>query len=393
MKNSINDPLETFVIVELYRRHIGLLFKYGGAALVLVVGISLIMPQTFHSGASLLPPDTGGSASGNLASLLSAAPITLAAAGADAKSAMLFTELLKSRTLRERVIDSLELEKSSLYSNMRRSDILNKLEKNTTIEIFKTGKVTIEVDVATSWFPNGDEVDSAREMSAKIANACMEELDRMNRETTTARARRTKAYLEKVIAQTLSILTVLQDSLQNFQQDNNVIGLKEQLEIMASNASAIGSELAKERLGLALLKQEFQASASPVVLQQRKVETLELQYAMVQKGGIASNDGLSIPAEKLPGLSRAYLNLVRDLKTNEQVLAYLQSQRMQEVVQEVKDVPTIVSLDTAIPPETRTSPARVLMVIMTLAGAVVLYLIIVPLASSYKRQFVNSQTM
>jgi capsule polysaccharide export protein KpsE/RkpR len=386
MTPSQANVTETVVLLDLYRKHIHYLYKYGVGILAVIFIISLFMPQKFVADAAIMPPEAGSTASSNLASLLSAAPISLAASGAEAKTALLFMEIMRSRTLRENVIDSLSLEASIVFRGMSRYEIQKTLEKATSVEIFKTGKVAVEIQVSTHWFPSSEEVDSARRLSAQIANAFTAELDRMNRSTSTLRARRTRAYLERVIAQTLQATAVLQDSLQQFQQANKVLGLREQLELMASNASAVGAELAKERLILTLMQQEYQPESAPIRQQRQKVATLERQYEMIQHGGIVSNDELSIPAEKLPALSREYMNIMRDLKTNEQVLAYLQSQRMQEVVQEERDVPTVVLLDSAVEPPNRTSPSRFLMMVVSSFVIVALYLIVLPMYDSFRRR-------
>lgn len=386
MTNQQPNLTETAVLIDLYRKHFALLVRYGGAIMVIVLIVSLLMPQKFVSEATIMPPEAGSSASSSLATLLSAAPISLTASGAEAKTALLFMEILRSRTLRENVIDSLRLESSVVFAGQSRDEIVKALDKATAVEIFKTGKVAVEIQVGTYWFPSSDQVDSARKMSAQIANAFTAELDKMNRATSTLRARRTRAYLERVIAQTLHATSRLQDSLQRFQQDNNVLGLREQLELMAANSSAVGTELAKERMTLALMEQEFQSNSPQVRLQRQKVETLERQFEMVQTGGMVSSDELSIPAGKMPALSRVYLNIMRDLKTNEQVLAYLQSQRMQEVVQEERDVPTIVLLDTAKVPTNRSSPSRTLMMLVSAFVIVALYLLLVPMVDGMRRR-------
>ncbi len=386
MTHPQSSLTETTVLLDLYRKHLLKLVRYGGAVVVVVLVVSLLMPQKFVSEATIMPPEAGSSASSNLATLLSAAPISLTASGAEAKTALLFMEILRSRTLRENVVDSLRLESSIVFSGQSRDEIVRSLDKAIAVEIFKTGKVAVEIQVGTHWFPSSDEIDSARQLTARIANAFTAELDRMNRATSTMRARRTRAYLERVISQTILATSRLQDSLQSFQQDNNVLGLREQLELMAANSSAVGTELAKERMTLALMEQEFQSNSPQVRLQRQKVETLERQFEMVQSGGMVSSDELSIPAGKMPALSREYLNLMRDLKTNEQVLAYLQSQRMQEVVQEERDVPTIVLLDTAEVPTSRSSPSRLLMLMVATFAVTALYLLLVPMVDGMRRK-------
>jgi uncharacterized protein involved in exopolysaccharide biosynthesis len=382
MTESRSNITDVHVLLDLYRGNIRYLLRYGLPAVLIVGLVSLFMPQKFVSDATIVPPDAGSSASSSLASLLSAAPVSLAASGAEAKTALHFVEILKSRTLRENVCDSLNLEELKIFDGMNRREIVNYLEKSTVIEIFKTGKVSIEVQIGTPWFPNSEDIETATLNSARIANAYTAELDRMNRVTATKRAKRTKAYLERVIKQTLDATSTLQDSLQSFQQNNKVLGLREQLDMLATSSGQLQAEVSRERLILSLMEQEFQPDAAPIQLQRQKVRTLENQYERVQQGGLVATDELSIPASKLPELSRTYLNLMRDLKTNEQVLAYLQSQRMQEVVQEERDVPTIVQLDVAQAPISRSSPARILMMAVATFVVLALYLFIVPVVQS-----------
>ena len=60
--------------------------------------------------------------------------------------------------------------------------------------------------------------------------------------------------------------------------------------------------------------------------------------------------------------------------------AYLESQRMQEAIQEERDLPTIQVVDPAIPPTKRIAPARSLMVmigsIVSLFGSIVIIILI-----------------
>ena len=90
---------------------------------------------------------------------------------------------------------------------------------------------------------------------------------------------------------------------------------------------------------------------------------MQTQFSAAQNGGVGSDDKLSIPVGVLPEISMGYLNLVRDIKILEQVNAYLESQRMQESIQEERDVPTIQVIDPALTPEHRSSPARTWMAV------------------------------
>ena len=153
--------------------------------------------------------------------------------------------------------------------------------------------------------------------------------------------------------------------MQAFQSENKVFSLDDQMTAIVDNAVNIGTELAAAEIELALTQHDFQSGSPQTLFLEKKIKSLQEQYERVQTGGLVTTDGFSIPFDKVPDLMRRYGNLVRDIKIKEQINAYLESQRLQEQIQEAKDVPTVVELDTAIPPRKRTSPARALMVFFT----------------------------
>jgi tyrosine-protein kinase Etk/Wzc len=351
-------------LLDAYKRRMPLYLRAMGAILALTAVVSFVIPQTFTATSSLMPPETKGQG-GGLSSLLQGAPIAIGLGASENKASLIFTEILQSRTLIERVIDSLGLRKHPLFEGIDDDDLRKLLKDDITLDTRKTGTIVIEVDVSTGWFPFGDQTTLAAKASADIANACREQLDMINREKTVTQARKARLYIERVMANNRAVIDSLQSTMQEFQQTNKIVALEEQLQAMAENASMVGTELAKAEIELALARQEYQPSSTQVSFLQTKVDRLREQYTAVQSGGIVQSDGFSIPVDRIPALSRTYLNLTRDMKIKEQINAYLESQRMQEMIQEEKDTPTVVALDVAKPPEKRTSPSRLLMLILT----------------------------
>jgi tyrosine-protein kinase Etk/Wzc len=373
-------------LLPLYRRTFRTYLKVLVGLLTVVLLFSFIQPQTWRAATTIMPPESG-SGGGGLASLLSAAPISLSMGGADSKAALTFVEILRSRTIRERVTDSLKLAANPLYSGMTRHDIVEELGKDVYVEISKSAKVTVEVDVQTRWFdPFASNGQQAAELSAQIANAYRQTLDKLNQEKSVSQARSARHYIERVLEVTKAEIDSIQDSLEVFQHENNVLALDEQLGAIASNVGRVGGELAQARIEYTLFQQEFNASAPILQALQRKIATLESQYRQIQDGGLVSADGLSVPVSKMPALMRSYLDLTSEIKVKSQLAVFLESQRMQELVQEAKDVPTVVVLDSALPPKRKIAPSRPLMLGLAFVVLTAMYIVITPSLEVYRKR-------
>lgn len=349
-------------LLQLYRQALPTYIKVMGGILVAVVAVSFLMPYTYTASTTIMPPDTKQSG-GGLSALLQNSPMSIGLEGsASNKSTMVFKEILASRTLFEGVIDTLSLMKHPLFADIERDDLVEQLRESCTIETRKSGALSIDVDVSTSWLGGlSDQREQAADVAARIANAARAVLDRLNQEKSVSQARQTRAYIERVLLSTKSRIDSLQTTLQAFQSQNKVFSLDDQMKALVDNAVSIGAQLAEAEVELALARQDYAKSSPQVEFLERKIASLREQYDRVQAGGLVTTDGFSIPFREVPTLMRQFGNLVRDLEIQEKMNAYLESQRMEELIQEAKDVPTVVALDTAIPPRKRSSPKRLLM--------------------------------
>ncbi|NQW29240.1 MAG: hypothetical protein HQ472_01845 [Ignavibacteria bacterium] len=372
-------------ILSLYRPYVRLFLVTIVVAIGLVVVLSFILPYKYKAATTLMPPEDKGSNSG-LSSLLAAAPISIGLGGSDNKSTMTFLEILKSRTLLEGVVDTLELAKNSLFANYDRWKIVGTLAESIVAEGKKSGLITINMDVKTGWFPNGEQKENARLLSADLANSCVVILDKMNKEKSVSQARRSRMYIERLLQNTRHEIDSIQDVFKQFQRDNKVLALDDQVTAIVTNAVSIGSELAKAEIELNIVKMDFQNSSQQVQLMQKRVESLKEQYQKVQQGGLVSTDGFSIPLDQIPTLTKTYTNLIRDLKIHEQINAYLESQRMQELIQESKDIPTVITLDLAVAPLSQDSPARVTMSILAIIVLCVVFVVGVPVREALRAE-------
>ncbi|MGA1415373.1 MAG: GNVR domain-containing protein [Candidatus Kapaibacteriota bacterium] len=78
-----------------------------------------------------------------------------------------------------------------------------------------------------------------------------------------------------------------------------------------------------------------------------------------------------MPFSKLPALSKTYVMMVRDIKIMEQINAYLQSQRTQEYIQEIRDVPAIQIIESGVPARKQQSPKRLVFAVLTMFAGLI----------------------
>ncbi len=382
----MNQELQPLQLMQEYRAAFPLYWRTCGVVGLVILLVSVVIPATYTATTTIMPPEEK-EAGGGLSSLLQNAPINVGSLGSSNKQSLVFLEMLQSRTLIEGVVDTLGLEKSVLFLGMDRDEIVEKLADDITVESKRTGSLSVEVPIASGWLPLFTSTDdTAQVTSARVANACRMVLDRLNREKSSAKARGTRMYIERVLEQNRKQIDSLQEVKQDFQRQSKVIALDEQMTALVNHAVTIGTELATAELELALVREDYAPSSPQVELLEKKVAALRQQYERVQKGGLVDSDGFSIPFEQVPQLTRTYTNLLRDLKIKEQINAYLETQRMEQIIQEARDLPTVVVLDPAIVPKTRSSPSRLLALALGMLVVTLVFVVGVPVRSGLLRK-------
>ncbi|MBI3260087.1 MAG: hypothetical protein HYZ54_11515 [Ignavibacteriae bacterium] len=351
---------------------------------VIAVGVySYLMPQTFVAVATLMPPEQRSSGGGLAALLQSAAP-GISFGGMDSKSSAVSSDIITSNSLIERVIRRLNLPEHTFFKGMDTGTIVTIVRSSLYIDSrVRTGVTGIECTIGTKYFASEQEISIAKQLSSDIPNAVTACLDEMLRDKNVSTARKTREFIERMMIVTKSTLDSTQEAMEKFQLANKVFTIDDQTKAIVSSAVSIGTELSKAQIELGAIKQQYQPNSQIVQSYEQTVKSLQEQYEKAQTGGISEQDKYSIPLGNVPHLGRKYLNLLRDIKIQEQINAYLESQRMQESIQEARDVPVIQVLDRAVKPSVRATPKRPLMLVMTFGLSVLFSMIWVVVATAW----------
>jgi capsule polysaccharide export protein KpsE/RkpR len=273
---------------------------------------------------------------------------------------------------------------------MDKDEIVKFFQDALTIKLEKSGLVAITTSLKTDYLPNKDKEKYIANLSAQISNTAIKGLDYNVRTKSTSTAKKSKIYLENEIVKYKAKLDTLNFIYEQFQTDNKIIDIEEQGKAIVLQAIEIGTELSKAQSELDLAMYQQNQNSESVKTLKKQVESLKEQYMKIQRGGVTGDDDFSISINKIPELSRQYTNIFRDKKILEQVIVYLETQKFQEAIQAEKDLPVVEALDLATPPVKRSSPRRVIILMISLFASLVFSLIYLIYDANNKGKLVES---
>ncbi len=107
---------------------------------------------------------------------------------------------------------------------------------------------------------------------------------------------------------------------------------------------------------------------------------------MERNTGQAGNGNLEVPTRQLPQAELEYLRRTRDLKYHEALYEFLLKQLEAARIDEGKDALVVQVVDKAVPPERKSSPHRLLIVVVTAVAVFLVMCVWVLAAEAFRRK-------
>ncbi|MER3327933.1 MAG: hypothetical protein RIF34_00030, partial [Candidatus Kapaibacterium sp.] len=254
-----------------------------------------------------------------------------------------------------------------------RQDVIGYIPTLFEVEVEKSGIIVLSGLVPTGYLPNDKEKQAAAELSYKLTNIAIDALNEVLIEKNSSTARNSRMYVENEIEKYKIQLDSVSTELEKFQSENKVLALEEQTTAIVSQVMELNSLLTETKIKLNLAKIQYAENSPQITALQSQVDFLQRQSNELQAG---NDDEFSISLNKVPNLTRKYLELFRDKTIFMSVLTYLETQKHQEAIQEEKDIPVVQVLDTAIQPKNKFSPSRGKILFISLFVSTVIVLLI-----------------
>lgn len=342
-----------------------LVFRWTCYGLLFGLAMAFLIPKSYDSTTRLMPPDSQSSSGiAMLAALAGKGNSSLGTLAGDLlgtkSSGALFTDMLHSRTVQDRIVDRFNLR--HVYGVRYQEAARKELGRRTDVmEEHKSGVITVTVS----------DHDSKR--AQQIAQAYVEELDRLVAQVSTSAARRQRVFIEQRLTGEKQELADSEQRFSVFASKNATLDVKEQTKAMVESAALLQGQMIAAQSELQGLEQIY--AGNNIRVRALKARISELQHQLDKLGGstaeLPPQDKTSTDfypsLRQLPLLGVEWADLYRNVKVQETVFELLTQQYEIARIEEAKEIPTVKMLDTADLPEKKSFPPRTL---ITLAGGI-----------------------
>ena len=357
--SDLEIPVADLVAAIWQRRRC--LAKVIGLGVLVAIGIALLIPNKYTSTAQLMPPDSQALSSTSMLSALAGGGTIAPSLAGGLMNAQTpggtFIGILDSQTAQDDIINRFDLRR--VYHCKYYFDARKILTERTTIEEDKkSGIISIAV---TDRDPN-----RARD----LAEAYVEELDKLVNRGSTSSARRERIFLEERIKSVKSDLDASSRALSQFSSRNATMDPQKQGEATVEAAGRLQGELIAAESELSGLKAQYTDDNMRVREVRGRVD--ELQSQLRKMSGVGDNvNGADLTADqllpsvrKLPLLGLTYYDLYRQVTMQDTIYQTLTKQYELAKVQEAKEIPSVKVLDEPDVPERKSSPHRAIIVVL-----------------------------
>lgn len=332
------------------------------------IAVSYTIPKTYTANASILPNSSSEIGAGLASSIaLQMGAMSGFLGGMAAGRSGDLVEILKSRTITERVITKLELDRE-ITGWKYRSDLVVSVSKMVTIipPTLKNKVIGIEVQ------------SSNPKRSEAIANAYVEELESMLNELKDKSSTKNRIFIEGQLSRTRASLEAAENRLASFQTSNGLASLPETVAASIRAISDLEAQRVNAQIQMQSTEKTLDAMRDGVATLQVNPNTLH-ELEIKKKALAAQNSALSKAqsdfAQKLselPPKGMALARMQRDVQVQNAIYLALSQQYESALISENNESEEFTVLDYAQMPDRPSKPKKSLIALAGLIGGIFL---------------------
>ncbi len=340
------DFLDLAIVLVHDRRRIAVITV---AAFLLGALISLILKPDFTASAIIMPPQQQQSSASAMMGQLGA--LLGGGSGLSLKNpGEMYVGFLQSRTIADRIIAKFNL--MSVYQTKRMYDTRQALAKHAGFEAAKDGLIHISV------------TDHSPQRASDIANAYVDELYTMNSTLAISEAAQRRVFFDQQLKEEKTALATAESDLKTTQERTGLIQLSGQAESIIRSIAELQAQISSREVQLEAMR-TFATDQNPdVTMLQQEITGFRQQLAKLQddQQRLAPGD-TQVPAGRVPAEALEYAQKLREVKYHETLFDLLSRQYEAARIDEAKSAPIIQVVDRAVPPDKKSGPHRLLLVL------------------------------
>jgi tyrosine-protein kinase Etk/Wzc len=334
------------------------IFRNVVAVTLLTIVVSFLLPRWYKSTATVLPPKDEGLLSGiaNLGSVLKEfSPIRGVGGLGSPRGTYSYLSILNSRRAMEMAVAKFGLIGVYDISDSSMEKAVKEFSDNFEATFEDQGHISITV------------YDKDPKRAADIANYMVEVLNQISSELNSRESGSNREFLERRVAESRDSLKKAEELLKDFQEKYGVYTIPEQTQASLSGQARLFAEKALKEVEIGV-KEQLMGRDNP-----------ELQAAKLE---------LSVLNQKLgalPGIGMQYVRLYRDVLIQSKIVEVLMPLLEQVRLQEKRDTPVVVQLDTAVPAERKAKPKRLIIILSAAISSFLLSLLYIAAVERWRR--------
>ncbi|MBV6421880.1 MAG: hypothetical protein DAHOPDDO_03168 [Ignavibacteriaceae bacterium] len=323
---------------------------------ILATTYTLLLPLEYKATAIvMIPPDTQ-TGFGGLSSLL----------GGKSSLASMGSRMFGLTSSSEDVLLGIINSRSSLVKIIKEFNLIKYYEitDNNMDKVIKAFRNDISADPNEFGMLEFSVVNKDPEVSATIANYMVRLVDSLNIKFNIERAKNNRGFIEQRYLQNIRDLKNAEDSLYKFQKKYGIVVVPEQLEVTVKAAAEIEAQLFKKEVEAYFIEQtygknsvQYTGVAAEIELLKQKVQELK------NSNELSSSSNILYPFKNMPDIAIEYLRAFREVTIQESILEIVMPMYEQAKVEEQKSIPTILTIDKAVPPQLKFRPKRAIIVL------------------------------
>lgn len=342
------------LVVLLERKRFIVRFVLGAALLAVVIAV--LLPVRYEAKIVLLPPAQNSSIGssllgqlGNMGALGSLASLAGGSLGLK-NPADMYVSLLTSRTVEDAMIKRFGLMQE--YHAKRISEARKEFERRTTaVAGTKDGLIRLTVE------------DHDPNRAAELANGYVEEFRKLSASLAITEAARRRLFFEQQVEQSKENLTAAEDAMTKTQQSTGVLQIDSQARALIESAAVLRAQVVAKEVQIEGMR-SFATDDNPnLVLAKQELAALQAQLARVAGSQSDAGSDINLSKGRVTGSGMEYLRRYRDLKYQETVFELLAKEYEVAKLDEAREGSIIQVVDAAVPPDTKSSPHRTLIVL------------------------------
>jgi tyrosine-protein kinase Etk/Wzc len=374
-RTPASSLLDFLSVITKYRKFIS---RFILLCTVITAIIVLLLPKWYKSTASVFPAEKADLLGGleGIASLAKSFSPSKALSSISGNSeADRYLAILKSGTVLNAVIQKFDLVHVYDITDYPIENTIKELLTNVDFKIEDEGNITITV------------YDKDPQRAADMTNYFVEMLNKTNTGLQGQNARGNRQFIEERYKKNLSDLAKAEDSLKSFQKKYGVIALPEQMEASIKAAAEITGQLALKEVQANVLRRTQSADNPSVIATQIEIDELHNKLTQMNRGtNIPQNEmKVFVPFNKIPDLGGEYIRWFRDVEIQYKILQFLTPLYEQAKVEEQRQTPSVIILDSAIPAERKAKPKVSLYALIAFVVSALLSMLIIFSIEGFER--------